>query len=166
MPSQLPSLIYLFVWLTYFFNISQIYSLSSIPTLVFPPTWTVRISSQQVLLSFLLSSQPDIVARVVFLKREGDDIAFLLKYFHWSRDAHHAGLTSWPHLQEQSSWHFPGFTIIPLQTPCHSAKPEWPISSIHILQVCCPYSFWPRSSLCLESSPHFYLFFKCFYFYF
>lgn len=66
--------------LTYFCSISQTYTLSSVLTSFFPSSWTVRISSQQDLLSPFLASQPNIVAKVIFLKLEGDDITLLLRY--------------------------------------------------------------------------------------
>lgn len=71
------------LWLTYLYNISQTGSLSSISAFTFLPTWTVRISSQQALLSPLLLSQSNLVARVVFPKYEGD--TFILAWIFHSR---------------------------------------------------------------------------------
>lgn len=118
-------------WLTDFCSISQTCSLSPIPTFIFPPTRSVGISSQQGLLSTLLSSQPNSVAEVVFLKQEGDDITFLLIYFHWIPSCRADLLVS---SARPAMLSFPGFTIVPLQ----ASQTGVTVSSVFVLQYAVP----------------------------
>lgn len=147
--------------LTYFCNISETYSLSSIPTSIFLPTWTLGISAKQGLLCPLLSSQPNVVrdiAKVVFLKHEISPF----RYFHWTPDVHRTSHRARPLGLIWKSSHpciSPDLIISQdlIIIPCRYlvAQPNWN-DHVHTHPVvCCLHSCWLCSSLSSESSSHF-----------